>query len=89
MGTINPGKKLIDEPTYPGISADFAATFEKQKAMDIDVWVAAHGSQYFRDKKYQQGQAYSPDTFVDPEGCRADVERLEAVYLKQLQIEKK
>ena len=84
MGTINQGKRLVSDPTYPGVSDDFAETFRKQKAMDIDVWVAAHGGQYGLHDKYEAGQAYSPDTFVDPEGFLAAVQRLEGLYLKQL-----
>jgi len=88
MGTINPGKQLIDEPTYRGVSDDFANTYRRQKAMDVDVWVAAHGGQYNLHDKYQVGQAYSPDTFVDPEGFVGAVERLEQSYLEQLAEER-
>jgi len=38
MGTINQGKKLMVEPTDPGVADDFAETFRKQKALDVDVW---------------------------------------------------
>ncbi len=88
MGTINPGKKLQVDPTYPGVSADFAKTYREQKAMDVDVWVAAHGSQYGLHDKYKAGQAYSPDAFVDPKGFIAAVERLERIYLQQLAEER-
>ena len=87
MGTINRGKRLVVDPTYPGVADDFAETFRRQKEMDIDVWVAAHGSQYGLHGKYKSGDPYSPDTFVDPDGFRAAVERLEALYLKQLEEE--
>ena len=89
MGTINQGKKLVVDPTYPGVAEDFAKTFGRQKAMQVDVWVAAHGSQYGLHGKYRPGQAYSPDTFVDPEGFLAAVERLENLYLKQLEAERR
>lgn len=88
MGTINPGKQLEVEPTYPGVSEDFASTYRSQKAMEVDVWVAAHGSQYGLHDKYQPGQAYDPDTFVDPEGFVAAVERLENIYQEQLAEER-
>ncbi len=88
MGTINRGKKLVVDPTYPGVAGDFAKTYQRQKAMEIDVWVAAHGSQYGLHRKYKAGDSYSPDTFVDPQGFRAAVERLEALYLKQLDEER-
>ena len=89
MGTINQGKRLLVDPTYPGVAEDFADTFRKQKAMDVDVWVAAHGSQYGLHDKYQPGQAYSPETFVDPDGLRAAVERLEKAYTDQLASERR
>lgn len=87
MGTINPGKKLLVDPTYPGVAADFARTYREQKAMALDVWVAAHGSQYGLADKWEPGQAYDPDTFVDPEGFVAAVEKLEAIYLEQIAAE--
>ncbi|MDE0002239.1 MAG: subclass B3 metallo-beta-lactamase [Rhodospirillaceae bacterium] len=88
MGTINEGKRLVVDPTYPGVAEDFARTFASQKAMDVDVWVAAHGGQYGLLDKYQPGQAYSPDTFVDPEGFLAEVERLERIYDEQVAAER-
>ncbi|MCG8449634.1 MAG: subclass B3 metallo-beta-lactamase, partial [Pirellulales bacterium] len=84
MGTINPGKRLLIEPTYPGVADDFAETYRLQKAMEVDVWVAAHGGQYRLHDKYEPGQAYSTETFVDPAGFFAMVERLEQIYLEQL-----
>lgn len=84
MATINAGKQMVVEPTYPGVSGDFAATFAKQKNLDIDVWVAAHGGQYGLHNKYQPGQAYNPNNFVDPRGFQAEVRRLEQLYLDQV-----
>ena len=89
MGTINPGKQLVVDPTYPGVADDFAETFRRQKALDVDVWVAAHGGQYGLHDKYEAGQPYSPDTFVDPEGFLAAVERLERLYVEQIASERR
>ena len=88
MGTINQGKRLVVDPTYPGVADDFAKTFRRQKAMDVDVWVAAHGSQYGLHDKFKPGDPYSPDTFADPAGFLAAVQRLEALYLRQLETER-
>ena len=89
MNTINPGKRLVVDPTYPGVAEDFAETFRKQKAMEIDVWVSAHGFQYGLHDKYEAGQDYSLETFVDPEGFLAEVERLEKLYLEQVAAERR
>ena len=80
MGTINAGKKLFVDPTYPGAGQDFADTYRKQRAMQVDVWVAAHGSQYGLHDKFKPGQAYAPSTFVDPAGFLAAISRLEKHY---------
>ena len=50
----------------------------------VDVWVAAHGSQYGLHDKYEAGEEYRPETFVDPDGFLAAVERLEKLYLDQV-----
>ena len=89
MGTINAGKRLVVNPTYPDVAEDFAETFRKQKALEIDVWVAAHGSQYGLQRKYEEGQDYRPENFVDPEGFLAAVERLEKLYLEQIAAERR
>jgi metallo-beta-lactamase class B len=89
MASINPGKRLVVNPTYPGVADDFAETFRKQKARDVDIWVAAHGSQYNLHAKYKPGQAYDPNTFVDPAGYRAKVESYEKLYLEQLAAERR
>jgi len=89
LGTINPGMRLVVEPTYPGVAKDFAATYRKQKALDVDVWVAAHPGQYGLSRKHSPGQAYDPDAFVDPDGFLAAVERLEEIYLEQIHNERR
>ncbi len=89
MGSINPGKRLAVDPTYPGLAEDFATTFRRQKALPVDVWVAAHGSQYGLHKKYKPGQDYDPERFVDPEGYRAAVKRHEKKYLELLAAEER
>ena len=89
MATINEGKRLVVDPTYPGVADDFAETFRRQKALNIDVWVASHGGQYNLHDKYEPGQRYHPDTFLDPEGFRAAVNRVERLYREQLAAEQR
>lgn len=89
MGSMNPGLRLSKDPTYPGIAEDFAETFRRQKEMEVDVWVAAHASQYGLHDKYKPGDAYSADTFVDPEGFHRLVAHYEALYEKALAAERR
>jgi metallo-beta-lactamase class B len=89
MGSINPGVKVTGMPKYPEIQADYAKTFAAQKAMKFDVWLASHASQFRMHEKYQPGDPYNPDRFVDPAGFLASVEKLEKAYLDQLAKERK
>jgi len=89
MGTINPGKKMLIDPTYPGVAEDFAMTFHKQKQMQVDVWVSSHGTQYNLAEKHQPGMAYDPETFVDPAGLLHAVATLQDAFHKQINEELK
>ena len=88
MGSINPGVTVSGMPKYPGIGADYARTFAAQKALPVDVFLASHASQFRLHEKYKPGDAYDPNRFVDPLGFRAEVERLEKIYLEQLARER-
>lgn len=81
MGTVNGGKRLLIDPTYEGVAVDFASTYNRQKQLDVDVWVSAHNGQFNMHEKYQPGQAYDPETFVDPAGYIKAIEALETRYL--------
>ena len=82
MGTINGGKRIVVDPTYEGVAVDFATTYNRQKKIPVDVWVSAHNGQYNMHDKYQPGQPYDPETFVDPAGYIRAIERLETAYLE-------
>jgi metallo-beta-lactamase class B len=87
MGTINKGKRLLVDPTYPGVANDFATTFRRQKAMNVDIWVSAHAGHYSRDRKYSPGQSYDLEAFVDPDGFSEKIDQLERRYMAQLASE--
>jgi len=59
-----------------------------QKALELDIWLASHASQFAMHQKYAPGDPYDPERFVDPEGFRKSVETLEKAYLEQLQRER-
>ena len=88
MGSINPGTVLIGNKKYPQIADDYARTFREQKKLECDIFLSSHASQYSLHEKWKPGQAYSPDTFVDPEGYKAAVARQEAAYFQWLAKEK-
>jgi metallo-beta-lactamase class B len=88
MGSINPGVTVSGMPNYPTIGDDYARTFAAQKALPIDVFLASHAAQFRMHAKYKPGDAYDPNRFVDPQGYREAVERLETTYREQLARER-
>jgi metallo-beta-lactamase class B len=88
MGSINPGVTVNGMPKYPTIGDDYARTFAAQKALPVDVFLASHAGQFGMHDKYKPGDAYDPNRFVDPQGYRAAVERLEGIYREQLARER-
>ena len=88
MGSINPGVTVSGMAKYPGIAQDYARTFRAQKDMSIDIWLASHAAQFRMHEKYNPGDAFNPERFVDPAGFRAAVQQLEKTYLDQLARER-
>ncbi len=85
MGSINEGVTVSGMPGFPDIEAAYRKTFLAQKALDIDVFLASHAAQFNLHRKYQPGDPYDPERFVDPSGYRAAVARMEASFLAALE----
>jgi metallo-beta-lactamase class B len=88
LGGINEGVTVSGMPNYPTIAEDYARTFAAQKALSVDVFLASHAAQFGLHEKYRPGDAYDPNRFVDPQGYRAAVERLEGIFREQLARER-
>jgi metallo-beta-lactamase class B len=72
---------LVGNSKYPNIAQDLAGSFEKQRKLTPDIWVAAHASQYGMAEKLKTG------TFVDPKGYKDAVERYARMFHDQLKKE--
>jgi len=80
---------VFDEPfaqlkTYPAAQKDYAATFQKMKALKFDYWVASHASQFDLDKKHPSGSPYNPAAFKDRAGYDKALKELYAKFLKKM-----
>lgn len=80
-------KKFEEVHSYPGIAADYAATFRSLKSLRFDLWVASHASQFELHKKRKPGGAYRPAAFSDLAGFNAAVAELEKAYEEHLKKE--
>ena len=84
MRSINPRVCVRGMPKFPDIAQAYARTFHDQKGTKIDLFLASHAAQFNMHNKYQPGDAYHPDRFVDPQGFQTSVTQLEKVYREQL-----
>jgi metallo-beta-lactamase class B len=71
--SINPGTRLVDRPSYPGIADDYARSFAVLESLRPDVFLGGHtGFFKLEEKRARLGQG-GQNPFVDPEGFRAYV----------------
>jgi metallo-beta-lactamase class B len=75
--------QYVGNEDYPNIVDDFRATFDRARALDVDVFLSSHGVFYGLDEKYEalenRGEG-DLNPFVDPEGYRAHVDEYEEIF---------
>lgn len=83
--TTVPGYKLVDNPQYPTIAADYDLTFRVLKSLPCDVFLASHGSFYSmleKEKLLAQGKKGNP--FIDGPGYQSFIRQTEKAFREQL-----
>lgn len=82
------GVSLTHNPKYPEIGADYAKTFRVLRSLPCDVFLGSHASFYDgleKAERLRKGTKENP--FIDPQGYRDYVARMEKKYHDQLQQE--
>ena len=71
---INPGTRLVSNPSYPGIAADYAYTLKTLAAMTPGIFLGSHtGFFKMEEKRAALLAGKTPHPFVDAEGWRTYV----------------
>lgn len=81
---VNPGFRLADRPSYPGIAADYEKTFRVLKSLHCDLFLGAHGGYFGLAAKYARLKAGDKTAFVDPAGYAAYVAERQGAFEKEL-----
>jgi metallo-beta-lactamase class B len=68
--TVNPGTRLVKNPSYPGIADDFRHTLDRLDALSPDIFLAAHASACDLEAKRARMKTEGVAAFVDREGYR-------------------
>jgi len=85
LTVIVPEGRLAKAPAYPGIVEDFERSFEAMRALPTDVFLAAH-AQFFdlEGKAARRRDGASPNPFIDPQGYRAYIDRLQRAFEERM-----
>lgn len=81
---VNPGYKLVRNPTYPRIAEDFEQTFKVLKSLSCDYFLGAHGSYFDLESKYAKFKAGASTAFIDPAGYKSFVVEKEETFRREL-----
>ena len=86
--SINEGVRLVRNPNYPNIADEYAKSFRILRSLPADVFLGPHGSFFGLEEKVKKLNAgVKPNPFIDPDGYRAYVDRVEKNYQDQLKRE--
>lgn len=68
--SINPGYRLAQKPSYPGIADDYRRTFRALDSLKPDIWLMPHNEAYDFSGKRARAVKEGAAAWVDPDGYR-------------------
>lgn len=85
--SINPGVKMVNNPTWAGVAEAYAKSFAKLKTLPCDVFLGPHAPFFDMEEKVKK-LGTQPNPFIDPNGLRNFIEMNEKAYHTQIQRER-
>lgn len=82
---VNPGYRLVNNPSYAQIVGNYDRTFGVLKSLPHDIFLGAHGGYFDLQRKYTLLKEGAPTPFVDPLGYERYVAEREAAFQKELE----
>ena len=86
---VNPGYRLVGDPKYPAMAADFERSFRVLKSLRCELFLGAHGSYFDMENKVARMKTSAQNVFVDPAGCARFVSEREQVFRSRLEDAKR
>ena len=66
--SVNPGARLVQNPSYPGIAEDYRRSFRLLESLKPDIFLGAHVGVFDMDAKRPRAASEGAKAWVDPEG---------------------
>jgi metallo-beta-lactamase class B len=82
--TSVPGYRLVDNPKYPQIVADYEHSFARLRELPCDVFLAPHADFFHMDEKRAR-MGNGPNPFIDAKEFRAYLDGSERDFQRELQ----
>ena len=79
---VNPGTRLVKNPSYAGIESDYRKSFAMLEALPVDMYLAAHAQAFDFHAKRERAKAEGPRAYVDPDALRKAVAASKAAFEK-------
>jgi metallo-beta-lactamase class B len=86
--SVNPGTRLVHNPSYPGILEDYRKTFAVLESLHADIYLVYHIDDSGWIAKRERAATEGPQAFVDVDGYRSFVADRKARF-EQLVAEEK
>ncbi len=80
--SVNPGTRLVKNPSYPGIVDDYRRTFAILQSLHPDIFLSYHAEFFDPAGKRDRMIAEGVQAWIDPEGYRRQVAATNAHFEK-------
>jgi len=67
---INPGYRIMRDPSYPGIEGDYRRTHHRLEMLKPDIWLPYHVGAFDMDTRRERAASEGVAAWIDPEGYR-------------------
>jgi len=86
---VNPGFRLVNNPDVPQMADEYMRAFKVSRSLPCDVPLGSHPGMYNMADKYPKLGAGGPNPYVDPAGCKAELDLTEAMFRAVLAAQQK
>ena len=86
--TVNPGYRLIVDPSYPGIADDYRRTIAMLESLKPDIWLPSHAEIFEFEARRARAVKEGVAAWTDPEGYGAWIAKQKANFEQLLAKEK-